>query len=84
MIDVTTQGPDGHWDYEDIKRLCEYRDLLRTSVSVAVDALEFAGGFDCEQYDKVLRPSPCGECIPCICRDAAASIRGSLTVERSL
>lgn len=32
MIDVTTQGPDGHWDIEDIKRLCEYRDQLRAAL----------------------------------------------------
>lgn len=28
-IDVTTHGPDGHWDYADIARLCAYRDRLR-------------------------------------------------------
>jgi DNA-binding MltR family transcriptional regulator len=28
-IDVTTAGPDGHWDYSDIVRLCAYRDQLR-------------------------------------------------------
>lgn len=32
MIDVTTAGDDGHWDHPDIKRLCEYRDALRSAL----------------------------------------------------
>lgn len=32
MIDVTTSDHHGHWDVEDIKRLCEYRDRLRAAL----------------------------------------------------
>lgn len=32
MIDVTTAGDDGHWDHADIKRLCAYRDRLKTAL----------------------------------------------------
>ncbi len=43
MIDVTTHGPDGHWDYADIARLCAYRDRLRAlNAELASDRDEWA------------------------------------------
>jgi chromosome segregation ATPase len=39
MIDVTTCDHYGHWDVEDIKRLCEYRDQLRGTLSLAEEGL---------------------------------------------
>jgi len=32
VIDVTTCDHYGHWDVEDIRRLCEYRDRLKASL----------------------------------------------------
>lgn len=39
MIDITTADHHGHWDVEDIKRLCEYRDRLRGTLSLAEEGL---------------------------------------------
>ncbi len=39
MIDVTTADHHGHWDVEDIKQLCEYRDQLRGTLSLAEEGL---------------------------------------------
>ena len=41
-IDVTTHGPDGHWDYVDIVRLCAYRDQLRQDMARAYMRLQCA------------------------------------------
>ena len=32
VIDVTTHAPDGHWDYADIRRLCDLRDRQRAQI----------------------------------------------------
>ena len=37
QVDVTIADAYGHWDYEDIKRLCEYRDRLRAALTRIAD-----------------------------------------------
>lgn len=39
VVDVTTATADGHWDYEDIKRLCAYRDQLKTANALNAETI---------------------------------------------
>ena len=34
--------------------------------------VDSVAGLDCDQYDKVLNPKPCGECISCLARALGA------------
>lgn len=47
VIDVRTADAYGHWDHEDIKRLCEYRDSLKAEIERLREALKFIGEFEC-------------------------------------
>jgi len=60
MIDVTEHGPDGHWDYGDIKRLCKYRDDLLLELSEANRLLAEARR-DAERYRWLKRTRSTGE-----------------------
>ncbi len=76
MIDVTTHGPDGHWDVADIARLCSYRDRLRglnAELLAAVDTLRST--LQLIEAMRCLHGKP--ERCPCPCCIAGRALRFS-------
>ena len=54
QIDVTTHDAFGHWDYEDIVRLCAYRDRLRAALERIDKILEKPEWYDDGLIDGLL------------------------------
>jgi hypothetical protein len=61
-IDVRTHGPDGHWDYADIKRLCQYRDQLHETIRKLVEG----ESFQCSACKRAVPPDAEWFITPCV------------------
>jgi len=54
-IDVHTHGPDGHWDYADIARLCALRDSQAQEIErLTRERDELRAGFGGEAYTELV------------------------------